>query len=162
MTIIKTSADRIIISFSVSNPPADFPAGWCQGTSLFSGLMPELLAKYITVYRNDIIQRDDRPVLHYQRLFRDGNVPYPAGHGHIRAASLPVIGNEVFDGHFRTLRQPGGKFGETAVQFFGLLRVQFAPFGGQPGSSPYCRIRQSGDTRKMKNGWAFIVKSELS
>ena len=81
-------------------------------------------------------QRDNRPVFHDQHLLRNGNVPHPARDGHIRATGLPVIGNEVFDGHFRMVRQTGGKFGETAVQFFGLLRGKFAPFGGLPGSFP--------------------------
>ena len=63
-------------------------------------------------------------------------MPHPARDGHIRTTGFPVIGDKVFDGYFRAVRQPGGKIGETAVQFCGLLRVQFAPFGGQLGSSP--------------------------
>ena len=88
-------------------------------------------------------------ILHDQNPFSDGNVPHYAGHGHIRAARLPLVRDKVFDGHLRTVFQPGGKIGETAVQFFGLLRVQFAPFGGQPGSFPYCRLvaRQRGKRR---------------
>ncbi len=39
----------------------------------------------------------------------------PAGGGHIRAASLPVIGNEVFDGRFRAIRQMTGSVQEQAV-----------------------------------------------
>ena len=79
--------------------------------------------------RGNILKTDDRPVLHDQRLLRNGNMPHPVRDRHIRATGFPVIGNEVFDGHFRMVRQTGGKIGETAVQFFGLLRVQFAPFG---------------------------------
>lgn len=67
-------------------------------------------------------------------------MPHPVRDRHIRATGFPVIGNEVFDGHFRMVRQTGGKIGETAVQFFGLLRVQFASFGGLPGSFPYRRL----------------------
>ena len=80
-------------------------------------------------------RQNDRPVLHDQRLLRNGNAPYPARDGHIRATGFPVIGNEVFDGHFRTVFLPGDERGKAAVQFFGLLRGQFAPFGGQPGST---------------------------
>ena len=83
--------------------------------------------------RNNGIQRDNRPVLHDQNFLRNGDVPHPACHGHIRAASLPLVRDKVFDGRLRMLRQTGDERGETAVQFFGLLRVQFAPFGGQPG-----------------------------
>ena len=78
-------------------------------------------------------------------------MPHPVRDSDIRAAGFPVIGNEVFDGHFRTVFQPDGKIGKTAVQFFGLLRVQFAPFGGQPGSFPYRRFvaRQCGKRREL-------------
>ena len=77
-------------------------------------------------------------------------MPHPAGYGDIRATGLPVIGNEVFDGRLRTVRQTGDERGEAAVQFFGLLRVQFAPFDCQPGSFPYCRLvaRQRGKRRE--------------
>ena len=63
-------------------------------------------------------------------------MPHPARDGYIRAASLPVIGNEIFDGRLRAVRQTGDERGKAAVQFFGLLRVQFASFDSQPGSSP--------------------------
>ena len=53
----------------------------------------------------------------------------------------------------------GDERGKSAVQFFGLLRGEFAPFGGQPGSFP---SRQSEDTGNMINGRAFFIKSELS
>ena len=43
-------------------------------------------------------------------------MPHPTGHGHIRAASFPVIGNEVFDGCLRTVRQMGDERGKAAVQ----------------------------------------------
>ena len=101
--------------------------------------------------KGDIIQRDNRPVLHDQSLLRNGDVPHPARDSHIRAASLPVIGNEVFDGCLRAVRQTGDERGKAAVQFFGLLRVQFAPFGGLPGSFPYRRLvtRQRGKRRKL-------------
>ena len=94
------------------------------------------MAEYSARQRNNIIHRNLRPVLHDQRLLRNGNVPHPARDGHIRTTGFPVIGDKVFDGYLRAVRQPGGKFGETAVQFCGLLRVQFAPFGGQPGCFP--------------------------
>ena len=98
----------------------------------------------------NIFHRNLRPV-HDQCHFRNGNVPHPTGHGHIRPTGLPVIRDKVFDGHFRTVFQPGGKIDETAVQLCGLLRVQFAPFGGLPGSFPYCRLvaRQRGKRREL-------------
>ena len=85
------------------------------------------------------------------RFLRNGNVPHPARDGHIRTTGFPVIGDKVFDGYFRAVRQPGGKIGETAVQFCGLLRGEFAPFGGQPGSFPYRRLvaRQRGKRREL-------------
>ena len=86
--------------------------------------------------RGNILKTDDRPVLHDQRLLRNGNMPHPPRDGNIRTARFPVIGNEIFDGRLRAIRQIGDERGKTAVQFFGLLRVQFAPFGGQPGGSP--------------------------
>ncbi len=88
----------------------------------------------------NIFQRNCRPVFHDQKPLRDRNVPHHAGHGDIRPTGLPVIGNKVFDGHFWAFRQTGDERGKTAVQFCGLLRVQFAPFGGLPGSFPYCRL----------------------
>ncbi len=103
---------------------------------------------------DNIFHRNLRPV-HDQCHFRNGNVPHPTGHGHIRPTGLPVIRDKVFDGHFRTVFQPGGKIGETAVQFCGLLRVQFAPFSGLPGSFPYCRLvaRQRGKRHGRKYGY---------
>ena len=64
----------------------------------------------------NIFQRNLRPVFHDQKPLRDGNVPHHAGDGHIRAARLPLVRDKVFDGHLRTVFQPGGKIGETAVQ----------------------------------------------
>ena len=81
------------------------------------------MAEYSARQRNNIIHRNLRPVLHDQRLLRNGNVPHPARDSHIRAASLPVIGNELFDGRLRAVRQTGDERGKAAVQFFGLLRV---------------------------------------
>ena len=52
---------------------------------------------------------------------------HPARDGHIRATGLPVIGNEVFDGRFRAVRQMGDERGKSAVKFFGLLRGRFFP-----------------------------------
>ena len=101
--------------------------------------------------RGNILKTDDRPVLHDQRLLRNGNMPHPPRDGNIRTARFPVIGNEIFDGRLRAIRQIGDERGKTAVQFFGLLRVQFAPFGGQPGGFPYRRFvaRQRGKRRKL-------------
>ena len=83
--------------------------------------------------------------------FFEGEVPHPTRDGYIRATGLPFIGNEVFDGRLRAVRQMGDERGEAAVQFFGFLRVQFAPFGGQPGSFPYRRLvaRQRGKRREL-------------
>ena len=78
-------------------------------------------------------------------------MPHPPRDGNIRTARFPVIGNEIFDGRLRAIRQIGDERGKTAVQFFGLLRVQFAPFGGQPGGFPYRRFvaRQRGKRREL-------------
>ena len=84
-------------------------------------------SEYPVVYRNNIFQRDDCSVLHDKRLLRQGNVPHPARDGHVRAARLSVIGNEIFDGRLRAVRQMGYERGKLAVQFFGLLRGEFAP-----------------------------------
>ena len=139
------------------NPRQISQLGGSRVTSLFCGLMPELLAKYISVYRNDIIQWDDRSILHDQSPLRNGDVPHPASDGHVRATGLPVVRDEIFDGHFRAVRQMGDERGKAAVQFFGLLRVQFALFGGQLGSFPY---HQREDTGNMINGRAFFIKPE--
>ena len=54
-------------------------------------------------------------------------MPHPASDGDMRAASLSLVRDKVFDGHFRAIFQPGGKIGETAVQFLGFLCVRFFP-----------------------------------
>ena len=75
---------------------------------------------------------------------RDLRQPLPQAFFRMAAVSdLPLYAH---GGHFRTVFQAGGKISETAVQFFGLLRGKFAPFGGQPGSFPYRRLvaRQRG------------------
>ena len=59
---------------------------------------------------------------------------HPAGDGYIRAASIPFVGNEVFDCHLRALRQVLDDGGKLPVQLFGLLRVQFAFPSRQPVS----------------------------
>lgn len=98
--------------------------------------MPKTQGLCHSKYNGDnIFHRNLRPV-HDQCHFRNGNVPHPTGHGHIRPTGLPVIRDKVFDGHFRTLRQTGDERDKTAIQFFGLLRVQFAPFDAQPGCFP--------------------------
>ena len=130
-----------------------------RARSLFSRLIPELLANDVSVYRNDIIQWDDRPVLHEQCPLRKGDVPYPTRDGHIRATGLPVVWDEIFDGHFRSSRKMCDEHRKAAVQIFGLLRVQLASFGSPPVSFP-CHQRE--DTGIMINGRPFFVKSELS
>ena len=47
-------------------------------------------------------------------------MPHPARDGYIRATGLPVIGNEVFDGRFRAVRQMGDERGKAAILFFGI------------------------------------------
>ena len=133
------------------NPRQISQLGGSRVTSLFCGLMPELLAKYISVYRNDIIQWDDRSILHDQSPLRNGDVPHPASDGHVRATGLPVVRDEIFDGHFRAVRQMGDERGKAAVQFFGLLHVQFAFPDCQPGSFPYRRLvaRQRRKRREL-------------
>ena len=66
--------------------------------------------------RGNILKTDDRPVLHDQRLLRNGNMPHPPRDGNIRTARFPVIGNEIFDGRLRAIRQIGDERGKTAVQ----------------------------------------------
>ena len=92
-------------------------------------------------------------VLHSPRLLRNGNVPHPTGHGHIRAASFPPVRDKVSDGRFRTVFQPDGKLGETALQLLRLLPVELAPFGGQAGSFPESRppfAFQGGLARRLR------------
>ena len=47
----------------------------------------------------NIIEQDNRPVFHDQCLLRNGDVPHPAGDGHIRAAGLPLDRDEVAVGN---------------------------------------------------------------
>jgi len=46
--------------------------------------------------RNNIIERDLRPVFHDQRFLRNGNVPHPARDGHIRTTGFLVSRGGVF------------------------------------------------------------------
>ena len=107
------------IEITLKKPP--IVTGWVIyiTSSIFSGEDTNLRhaekgrLKYNGV---NIFQRNLRPVFHDQKPLRDGNVPHHAGDGHIRAARLPLVRDKVFDGHLRTVFQPGGKIGETAVQ----------------------------------------------
>ena len=56
------------------------------------GVMSELLPFSHEDYS---IYRHTRPVLHDQRLLRNGNVPHPARDGHIRTTGLPLVRDEV-------------------------------------------------------------------
>ena len=84
-------------------------------------------------------------------------MPHSTRDGHIRATGFPVIGNEVFDGHFRVVRQMGDECGKAMVQFFGLLRVQFASFGGPSGSFPYRLVANGANCAALPStdicGW---------
>lgn len=80
-------------------------------------------SEYFTGCRDNIRQRNDHPVSHDQSLLRNRNVPHPTGHGYIRAARLPFIWNEVFDGHFRMLRQMDDVRDKATVQFDRVLLV---------------------------------------
>ena len=78
-------------------------------------------------------------------------MPNPAGDGHIRATGFPVIGNEVFDGHFRMVRQTGGKFGRDGGS---VLRPPAGPvraFRRSAGQFPCRRLvaRQRGKRRDL-------------
>lgn len=112
--------------------------------SLFAAILIHLQGE-------NIIQRDDRPVLHDQSPLRNGDMPNPAGDGHIRATGFPVIGNEVFDGHFRMVRQTGGKFGRDGGS---VLRPPAGPvraFRRSAGQFPCRRLvaRQRGKRREL-------------
>ena len=103
------------------------------------------------IRNGDVIDRDDIAVYQRDDPLGNGDVPHHVGYGDIRTSGFPLVRDKVLDGHFRPVFQPGGKIGETAVQFCGILRVQFAPFGGLPGSFPYRRLvaRQRGKRRKL-------------
>ena len=55
----------------------------------------------------------------------------------------------------------GDERGKSAVQIFGLLRGEFAPFGGQPGSFPYRRLvaRQRGKWREQRGTVEHHIRS---
>ena len=63
-------------------------------------------------------------------------MPPPPSHGNIRADSHSVIGHKAFGGHFRSVRQRGDERSKAVAQFFGLLRVKFAPFDVSRAVSP--------------------------
>ena len=45
--------------------------------------------------RGNVLKGDVYPVLHDQNFLRNGDVPHPAGHGHIRASGLPLVRDKV-------------------------------------------------------------------
>lgn len=115
--------------------------------------------------RGNILKTDDRPVLHDQRLLRNGNMPHPPRDGNIRTARFPVIGNEIFDGRLRAIRQIGDERGKTGGS---VLRPPARPvraFRRSAGRFPLPPLRspsarQTAQTVQPCRAWTSAGGSE--